>query len=377
MLAVVAGKFKRVRGVTIAANATVTGTVVDGSAVAVPGGTVQLISGSTVVASATPNGSGVYTFSSVTPGSYSLKYHPPLAYSLGASESDTYAITPTAGNTTTQNFVVQASLYSDDFQAYTLSSQLQGTPSPITAGHFFYHGGDTSYQIAAYAVSGGAHVGAIELDPTGGPASSKAMKYTYTGNPGGATSGDPNTVYLGPRITPTPASMDKLAIRWTDNCSAAFTNAVAGATGSSREYKFFLVQTGPNGGSGLPQIGVYLEGSDASGYALTMDVTDRGSNNINTNHAILYNLPSNWRNAWHTWVIYAYYNGSNWTFELWCDGVKIITLTGAWLGSTINGTGSIIFPNIGEQLNSGPPADQYRWFREFAIYRSRPSLLSF
>jgi hypothetical protein len=339
-----------------------TGTVTDPATGPVGGGTVEVLSGSTVVQSVAVQANGTFSVSGLAPGNYGVRLQPTLTHSLGAGEPAQRTASISSGQATTVAFTVKPSLYFDNFQSYTSQSQLVNTQSPIPPGAFFSTARNGE-------ISSIASPSKIFLDATGGPNGSKAMRYDWSAN------GNGGTIQVSPRFNPPPSGMTSIAVRWTDKVSSLFTNGGGGAVGSAREYKWFLIKLGPPVAGTLSQIGVYLEGSEPN-YRVTMDVTDR-TNNINTTHAVGYNLPSNWRNTWHTWVVYGTNLGtSNATFVLYMDGAPVITISGAFLPGygSVGGSGQLVVLELGSNINNGPDQAQSRWWREFGVYSSMPSV---
>lgn len=368
MIVAIAPPGPRTAPAPVGGNGTVTGTQTNtAGAAAVAGGTVQLIQGATTL-TATPNGSGVYTFSSVAPGAYTVTNQPPAGFGVG--DAGTFGISVSAGGTTTQDLLVTAAqIYFTDMQSFTSTGQFTNTTSPIPAGDFFE---GTNHQILA--VSEGKTGGSITYDATGGPSSTKAMKYHIASAGGGVSS--PNSVSIQVRVNPA-LTLSNCYVRWTDNISSTFQNGGSGAVGTQREYKSFLVDLG-SGAGGLGHIGVYYEGNDPT-YFVTMDSTDRLSGNVNTTHAVNQALGTigSWTGKWNTWVLCMENLGSsNYRLALYLNGTAIMNFTGQSFFPLQGGSvaGATQF-QVGEQLNNGPDQAWDRTWKEVGMYSTRPSLL--
>lgn len=352
----------------VGTNGTVTGTQTNTSGgLAVAGGTVQLLSGSTVVTTATPNGSGVYSMTSVPPGSYTVYNQPPSGYGIG--DAGTFPVTVSSGGTVTQDLLVTAAVYWDNMSTYTLSSQLTNTAGPIPSGCFWYHNSST-YQILF--VSQGRTGGAITLDTTGGISGGNAMKMHVPTYNGGVSSSNP--IGIGVRIFPA-LTVSNFYVRWTDYYTSTFQNGGSGAVGSQREYKALLVDIG-SGAGGLGHIGLYVEGSAGVAQSYKIDSTDRLGHDVNTSGTIVTN-PMPAFATWNTHVLCMENCGSsNYRLALYINGTLIREFTGQSFfpaaGGSVAGATQVQFS---EQLNNGPDQDWDRFWAETGVYTTRPSLL--
>ncbi|MGH7619159.1 MAG: beta strand repeat-containing protein, partial [Gemmatimonadaceae bacterium] len=223
--------------INVVAPGNVSGSIADLNAAAVGGGVVELLSGGSVVKSATVAGNGTYTISTILPQSYSVRLQPAFAYSMGPAEPANRPVTVTSGNTTVQNFVVQRAVWSEDFQSYTSSSQLtagctaKGQIPP--AGTFFSGTGHLLY------CSGSPD--SIQLDPSGGPSGTKAVKYAFPARPTSGCDGNNGANYaLHLTTTFSPAvQFDTLWVRFTTKESSNFTNGLPNCAGTA--YKWLLI----------------------------------------------------------------------------------------------------------------------------------------
>lgn len=360
----------------------VTGTVVDGSAVAVAGGTVQLINGGgTVVDTDTPNGSGVFSLTALVAGTHTVKHHPPLTHSLGPSEADYHTVNVNGGQSPV-SIVVQTAIHSDDFQSYATIGDVTygsvGSHSP-TVGKFGYNPGVVDSVNVAGSV-----IGDYSLDATGGPAGDKALKYTWPARPAGATS---YFIAMQFRINPLPTLGSKLYIRWTSKESSGFRVGGAGVTGSGCEYKFLFAdftQSGQSSGSATLELENLTTNPSASvGLRLKLiDGTTYGSpwNGSPTSEAAHGGsgdpVLTGWDGSYHTWVMEITGLGTTaQTCVIYKDGVAFLTLSSAPFYPSVTIGGGTLTIELGANINNGPDLSQARWFREIGVYKARPSLL--
>ena len=239
---------------------------VNENGLAIGGGKVEILSGSSVVATVNVQSNGTFSAPSLAAGTYNVRLHPPLEYSMGASEPATRAVTLTSGGSASVAFSVQKALYADNFQSYTSSSQLNSGSK--TAGSFWVgQGRDIG------GISNGQN---ISLDPTGGFNGDKAMRYDWPARPTASCTGSEITTAVMPRLNPPPSGTKNLWIRFTTKESAGFAHGLPGCGG--RSYKYFLVNV--ESGSKMARIGTYLfDGKPASHLStqLYMDMSSGGS----------------------------------------------------------------------------------------------------
>jgi hypothetical protein len=62
---------------------------------------------------------------------------------------------------------------------------------------------------------------------------------------------------------------------------------------------------------------------------------------------------------------------------LYYDGAAVITISGAFLPghNSIGAPGDLLILELGSNINNGPDAAQSRWWSDFGVYFTRPSLL--
>jgi hypothetical protein len=362
---------------------TLSGTVTNTTGGVAGGGSVQVFSGSTTVANLTVAANGTYSTTSLSAGTYTLKLQPSLSYSLGPSEPDNRSATLTTGATTTTNFVVQPALYADDFQSYTTAQLIGGSgylAGQIPAGNF-WAGPNHDINIA--------HPDWMSMDPTGGPNGTKAARYDWPANPWDGVSplgtsssgycGNGPTVSLIPRQLSPPATATTLWVRFTSKESAGFQHGSASCNSvAGLAYKFFLIQ--PYNSTTTGQVGLYFGNSVWNETLPTQLVTNMvvsGSTSTWGTGESLGGPGSSWGGAYHTWVVeMRNINSSNATVNVYLDGQLLpgASFSGPFLvGQNIQG--SAIAFDLGSIINNGPDNAQTRWWREFAVYTTRPSLL--
>ncbi len=329
---------------------------------------------------------GRYTLIVPTSGTYTVMIHPELAYSIGPSEPNSYSLSVTGP--VTQNFVVQAALWADDFQDYTTTANMEtGMVAKMLPG------ADPSY------------INSVTLDGAGGNTEGPlSMKYDWPSRPQGALATrqyckildplDPDydpayngqveyTVGCQNRFNPPPligGAGSNLYFRFSTKESANFTPGedvclpIAGIS-----YKFFLANIGP--GDPNPRLGVYLTKTTNDNVlppAIYMDLVDRSGGVTNSNG---YALGNSFLGSYHSYVVEMLNLGtSSCTVNLYIDGATTpaCTLTGPCLapgGNTYGGAGQSWPIEMGANINMGPAVAQSRWWREIAMYRTRPSLL--
>jgi hypothetical protein len=334
--------------------------------VAIGGGSVEILSGSTVVQTVAVQSNGTFSVPTIAAGTYDVRLHPSLKYSLGATEPQTRSVTIASGTPASVSFTVQQAMYADDFQSYTSSSQINGGQM---GGGNFWNG--TGHDIGAVSTPS-----QISLDPTGGLNGGKAMRYDWPARPTAACTGAEITIGIMPRLNPPPVATKDLWVRFTSKESPNFEHGRTGCGG--RSYKFFLVQfeSGYYGKQG--RIGTYL--GDASSASmmptnLWMDMNDtQGSQTMNGALPIGGNV--SWGGQWHTWVMGLEGIGtSNATYTVYMDGKKINSINAAFLAGQSVGPGWAVTFEMGANMNNGPDSAQSRWFREFGVYSTRPSLV--
>jgi hypothetical protein len=260
------------------------------------------------------------------------------------------------------DFVVQPAMWFDDFQSYADSGSLHanlGLNSGIRSRSFF-------------------PANQITLDPSGGPAGSRAMRYNFRVN--GNVNQNLWTVmsYMGP--TTAGPTIDTLWVRFTSRESPNFETGCAGCGNFS--YKFFLIGIGrsvgyPNTAGG--RFGMYLSGP-ANAQTMWGDMTDGNPDGLGyavhlepQRHQLGAN--SSWAGTWNTWMMrIAFITPTTATLTLYRNGQQIAsTLTNRF--QTTLGDRQLLDLQLGSTLNSGPTVPQQRWFRDVGIYRTRPSML--
>ena len=383
---VIAPPGRRTAAVVVASTGTVTGTVVDGSAVAVPGGTIELLLLGAAYATAIPNGSGVYTFSNVPVGSYTIQQQPPLAYSIGPSESDSYSISVSGGATTTQNFVVQSAIYSDNFSTYSTDGNFTHTGGAFVTGDFFKAApnGQAQVTIASANPSRNQFAGAIVCDLTGGFTGGPSMRYDFPAQPANCNFATPSdsdwTTASQPRMsTYDIGSNPNMWWRVSQKVSASWEHGASAST-NARAYKFleFTLDKESPPFSNNSRFGIYLfDGSPTPlGTNVYCDWSDRvsgTSNFISGSPGQVTALGSTYGGTYDTWVIGALGMGtSSGTFKLYRNGVLISTLSQTYFNGI---TDAAITFALGANINNGPDDAQSRWFCEMGVYKSRPSLI--
>jgi trimeric autotransporter adhesin len=338
------------------------GTVTLAGGAAVGGGTVQVFNstGATLLATVPVNGSGQWTASTLVAGTYRVVLQPAVSHSMGPSEAAFRTLT-TPG-TTTVSFVVQPALWFDDFQSYADSASLHANFGNIP--------GVVSRSFNP--------PGQITLDPTGGPGGTRAMRYNFRVN--GNSNQDLWTVidYRGPSTA--GPTVDTVWFRFTTRESPGFETGCA--TCGNFAYKFFLVGIGrslgyPNTAGG--RLGMYLQGP-ANAQTMGADMNDRNPDGLGyTGHfePQRHQMGPNtgWTGTWNTWLVQvAFTSATNATMTMYRNGQQIATtLSNRYLTSANDR--QLLDIELGSTLNSGPTVAQQRWWREFGMYRTRPSML--
>jgi hypothetical protein len=344
--------------------AALSGTVKDVSGGGIAGGTVEVVSGNTQIDAAPVSASGSFSLATLAAGTYTVRLHPPITHSLGPSEPDTRTVTVAAGQGAAVAFTVQPALYSDNFQSYTSSSQLNS--GSVAPGNF--------WAGANHDIGGVSNPQSISLDPTGGFNGDKAMRYDWPSRATAACTGSEITTAVMPRLNPPPAGLKDLWIRFTTKESAGFAHGLPGCGG--RSYKFFLVNV--ERGSTMGRAGTYLGDGAPASHLSTRLYMDLNSPGVALNSGTLLPMGGDqgWGGQYHTWVIELTGIGtSSSVFTTYLDGKKIGTVSGAFLAGQTLGAGWNIMFEMGANMNNGPDHAQSRWWREFGVYTTRPSLL--
>lgn len=349
----------------------VTGTVVDGSAAAVAGGTVQLIDDTdTVVDTDTPDGSGAFSLTAAEPGTHTVKHQPPLTHCLGPSEPDDHTVNVNGGQSPVA-IVLQSAIYSDDFQSYDSTTLKAGFGQGvnISLGNFGY---TPTHVMDIGSLSNGSNITMIPDDGFG----KKAMQYAWPARPGDASE---ITISIQPRLNPPPV-LTNLRVRFTTLESAVFEAGLP-SLGSGQSYKFFLINF-ENGGLGKQgRLGAYF-GYPGSGGAnritLSSDMTDA----VHTVQLLAPAAPvigdPNWGGSYHTWILEALGIGTaSCVFNIYLDGVLQSSISEQFFpGVSVGGSGWAVTLEMGANMNNGPEDAQTRWWRELGVYTARPSFIS-
>jgi hypothetical protein len=178
-----------------------------------------------------------------------------------------------------------------------------------------------------------------------------------------------------PRLNPPPTGLRELWVRFTTKESPNFEHGRTGCGG--RSYKFFLVQfeSGTAGKQG--RVGTYLGDASSSSMIPTrlwMDLSDN-QGAYQQDGSLQIGGDQGWGGAYHTWVVEIRGIGTaSATFRTYKDGQPVGTLTSPFLNGQTLGPGWAITFELGANINNGPDHAQSRWWREFAVYTTRPSL---
>jgi hypothetical protein len=177
-----------------------------------------------------------------------------------------------------------------------------------------------------------------------------------------------------PRLNPPPASTKNLWIRFTTKESAGFAHGLPGCGG--RSYKYFLVAV--ESGSKMGRIGTYFgDGTPASHLSTRLYMDMNSPSGVS---GVMGGFPiggdAGWGGSYHTWVIELLGIGtSSASFTTYLDGNKVGTINGTFLSGENVGIGWSIMFEMGANMNNGPDHAQSRWWREFGVYTTRPSLV--
>ncbi len=371
---------------------TILGTVVDGSAVPVPGGTIELLNstGSSVTATTTADGSGNYAFSGITAGTQvRVRNQPKLAYSIGPSEPDYYAITVAAGSNP-QNFVVQPAAGSENFSRFDTIAHLLGFcqyngttgdptnatwPIPSTGLFFGWNGGTEVDGTAASGPTTGGVPNTNYLSlANAGPSGEQVLRYTQPSRPNSGISAN-FSVEVDASLNPVKTAFtSEFWLRRTFKLSTGWKVGGDEYTASSCEYKWGFINIVQGGHSGAIEL---LWQNNHAGAPVAGDtnfriiLNDSFSGTTDQSVGILTGFDG----AFHTIVIgVTGINTANVTVSVYIDGALLGSITGPF------------FPNatwfnrvqhqFGANINNGPTNAQTIDHAEFGIYYSRPSLRS-
>jgi hypothetical protein len=348
------------------------------------GGDVQILQGTGCTTSATTctvvrtvtlaSNATTYTATNVPAGTYEIRFDPPLAFAMGAAEPPTRSATISPNATTTTNFTVQAAHYADDFQQYTNTSQITGGAGFLTGqmpAGTFWAAPDHDLQVATPS--------RIFLDQASPGGANKAVRYDWPANPftGGNQAnycaGGP-TISLEPRyLPPGNTPIPNMWVRWTSYETPNFEHGSDTCGGGF--YKFFRVNFSLGNAQSI--VGVYLgnSGTNFSPPFLDTRVLTQIEDGFNPIVSQSFGSFPTWGGGWHTWVLEMTNLGTaNTTVKLYMDGQLRASVTGALQAGQTIGTGWAIQFNLGSVINNGPDHAQSRWFREFGVYFTRPSL---
>jgi hypothetical protein len=387
----------------VSSSGIVSGTVVDLTSTPVSGITITLTPPVGSAQTTTTNGSGQYSFNSITPGSgYTIRQDTTLDYSIGPSESDSYSITVNAGLTTTQNFVVQpAYATGQNFQQLASTAAAKGTISggastfPLVAGNLWYQRWPN---LSAVFWNNDAQ----QSLTTDWPDGSKCWRFDWPDRSGSLPSYFISTI---PSTASSAGSFpagtnSKLYFRWTDFCSLGFTPGGGGNLGGGCEYKSVFIDMCSTVVGGVTSIQIEWENRNAGapndniGVRMKMiarsSADDAYSDGIfpssNPNVQCLDYQPAqgDLLNTANTWIleitglgttnITATLYRSKWTGGTPSLATQIITLSSNFYGAAnCYPDGQVNF-QAGENMNGGPNAACYRLFREIAVYKTRPNM---
>lgn len=314
------------------------------------GGSVEVFSTTGVRITDWPVTSAGYS-GTLPDGSYQLVYQPPASHSMGLNESGQRRITVAGAAVQVANFIAQPALWYDDFQSYADSADLHANFATRTSNGTMtknVHGAEF-----------------ITLDPAAGPNGSRAMRYNIPGRPGDCTNA--SVAMLPAWKAAIEPKLDSFYIRWTTRESVGFQNGSAGCSGG-RSYKFFLVQYGWTPRTNAGRMGTYLAYDD---LGLFSDVNFAGA--FRATSAGL-GAASSWVGRWHTWImrVSAPTQGQR-TLEVFRDGVLLSTVTGPWAAE---GDPRVLASmELGANINAGPDFNQQRWWRDVAVYSTKPTMI--
>jgi hypothetical protein len=260
----------------------------------------------------------------------------------GSVLADSFGVTVTAP-------VNIAALYFDDFSKYTSTTDL--------AARFWKA---PNHDIGAW-------FGPIDYDTL-----EHAMRYDFPARPT-ASCGSETKRGPAPRMNPPPTGMRDLWVRFTTKESPNFSHGLPQCGG--RSYKFFLISFENDQTSG--RVGTYLfDGpSGPASTRLYVDMNDRLGLQQATPAPVDIGGDQGWGGSYLTWVLELLGIGTpTSSFTVYLDGKKVQTLSGAFLNGQTLGPGWKVMFELGANINSGPDHAQSRWFREFGVYASKPSL---
>ncbi len=335
--------------------------LVQGTSIGLAGGTVQILNGSTVVANLAVGAGGQYS-GNLAAGSYTAKYHPPSTHSLGDAEPDARAAT-IGSSTITVNFTAKVAQFYDNFQSYTSDANLR-SGGLVVPGVTDQNGGFSNPN-------------AIFLDPTGGFGGGKAMRYDWPARPSSGCNND-ITVRAQMRFNPV-RSGPNWYFRTREKMTNPWQNGSPGSCSGQWEYKFLLVHGG-GPGAGFEILMPHGHGSGNPNPNLVFNLVMVSSGGQSTSNALQGNElnlgnPAVWPGTYRVFVLEVRGHGTATpTMALYIDGVQVKTLAHPGTNYTW-ANNALSFVELGANLDSGPDVVQSRWFSEFGIYTTRPSLI--
>jgi len=360
----------RARCAPSSVSSSVSGTVTNASGGAgVSGVTVErLTSGLVSIETTTTNGSGNYSFATGTVGNV-IRSHPPATMCI--ADAGEFTFSGSAVNFSVQTPAVP--WMGVDYTGLSLNS------TDIALGKPWVGVVTNSRSL------NGPASGTVVADATGGPTGSLAMRYNWADRSAQNCFSEDNT-FINPRIAggnppfdvDTPALVGgEIWIRCRDKYSLNFHMGKAGCTIS---YKAFALEFDV-AGNVRSRLGLYLGGGAITDFALVADwssVTAGGSQQGTPLSPVSTGVNlGNVSDQWATWCWGVTNIGlGNSVAKLYRNGLLLYTTPNLDIlpGEGAFGGAWAYVIKLGTNINNGPDQVQSRWFSEFGMYPTRPSL---
>lgn len=374
----------------------VQGTVIlTGAGTPVAGGKVQLLDEGTddQVGIASVDGSGDYIIPDIPDGTYDVRWHGPLTHCMAVGEPLQYTVV-IDGDFVVQDIEVQAVSANnrDNFQSYGNDVDFTGCGSTSGPNGCYWDNNISPPDP-------GGHDGNVRLGASGfiglgtdGPSSTKTMLYRWPARPscpGGDCANCNYTNGMAPRLNPAGGFGDELWVSFYEKMSADFVVGSDTCFGSSREYKFHIVDMDRNASGDVWQFWIEIGDNSASpanpdNMRVRIKLTKNNGSTVvaettSGDFGGDYQLGVGFVDQFHRWTfaILGIHDATQ-EFRFYLDGELIRTLTGAWMNGVdwTQNANKIAF-QMGANINNGPTTGgMERSFREMVCCSGRPNLLN-